>query len=315
VRIVSSSAHRSGFCWARIRSECVTTLSTVLQFRASRSRCQPHPRFYTSPTARRIAFSNACAFCHRPSACEGSPTAKFKESLNCSNGQRVDVRRASKSSAAKTSGVRISSARQRSTASARIASAFPSSCVTPKRGRKPVVTPERVQLICQLLARGESEQAACLRAGIGLTAWSAAKRKSADLCERIASAREDWARLRHAQHAAALYASQSARDASRKALKPRPICQAKLVVWHLTTRVPLNVVAIPQTEIERACEQFNLSLDTWQRQERAFGLLKKVYAKRAAIRGQQQQQQQQRQTPQPNFWPGAMFQDSEDEYY
>jgi hypothetical protein len=29
------------------------------------------------------------------------------------------------------------------------------------------------------------------------------------------------------------------------------------------------------------------TLDTWRRQERAFGLLKKVYAKRAAIRGQQ----------------------------
>jgi hypothetical protein len=28
-------------------------------------------------------------------------------------------------------------------------------------------------------------------------------------------------------------------------------------------------------------------LDTWRRQERAFGLLKKVYAKRAGIRGQQ----------------------------
>jgi hypothetical protein len=29
-----------------------------------------------------------------------------------------------------------------------------------------------------------------------------------------------------------------------------------------------------------------MSLDTWQRQERAFGLLKKVYAKRAKLRGE-----------------------------
>src|SRR5437868_4396884 len=37
-----------------------------------------------------------------------------------------------------------------------------------------------------------------------------------------------------------------------------------------------------------ACNRFNLPLETWRRQERAFGLLKKVYGKRAAIRGQQQ---------------------------
>jgi hypothetical protein len=33
---------------------------------------------------------------------------------------------------------------------------------------------------------------------------------------------------------------------------------------------------------------FNLPLDNWRRQERGFGLLRKAYAKRAAIRGQQQ---------------------------
>ena len=46
-------------------------------------------------------------------------------------------------------------------------------CEPPKRGRKTVVTPDRVQTICELLARGESERSACLRAGIGLTAWGA----------------------------------------------------------------------------------------------------------------------------------------------
>jgi hypothetical protein len=77
------------------------------------------------------------------------------------------------------------------------------------------------------------------------------------------------------------------RSANRKALKPQPTHQAKLVAWHLTTRVPLNVVAIPEAEIVSACERFNLPLETWRSQERAFGLLQKVYAKRAAIRGQQ----------------------------
>jgi hypothetical protein len=156
-----------------------------------------------------------------------------------------------------------------------------------KRGRKPVVTPERVKMICGLIAHGESEKSACIRAGIGLTAWNTAKRSDASIRARIAEARDGWARLRHARHAAALYESQSMRLANRKALKPQPTRQAKMVAWHLTYRVPLNFAAISETDIREACERFNLSLETWTRQERAFGLLKKVYAKRAKIRGEQ----------------------------
>jgi hypothetical protein len=156
-----------------------------------------------------------------------------------------------------------------------------------KRGRKRVVTPERVEIICGLIARGESEKSACIRAGIGLTAWNMAKRSDAGLRTRLEEARDQWARLRHARHAAALYESQSMRAANRKALKPQPTHQAKLVAWHLTYRVPLNFAAIPETDIREACERFNLSLETWTRQEHAFGLLRKVYAKRAKIRGEQ----------------------------
>jgi hypothetical protein len=156
-----------------------------------------------------------------------------------------------------------------------------------KRGRKPVVTPERVEMICKLLAKGESENSACIRAGIGVTAWNTAKRSDAGLRERIAVARDDWARLRHARHAAALYESQFMRAANRKALKPQPTRQAKLVAWHLTYRVPLHFAAIPEADIKDTCERFNMPLETWTRQERAFGLLRKVYAKRAKIRGEQ----------------------------
>jgi hypothetical protein len=52
-------------------------------------------------------------------------------------------------------------------------------------------------------------------------------------------------------------------------------------------RVPLYWAAIPDTEIAKACERFNLPLETWLRQERAFGLLNKVYSRRAQLRGQQ----------------------------
>jgi hypothetical protein len=161
-------------------------------------------------------------------------------------------------------------------------------CQPRKRGRKPVVTPERVQTICELMAQGETEKSACIRAGIGSTAWNAAKRIDPTLRERIASARDDWARLRHQQHAAALYESQTARAAGRKALKPHPTHQAKLVAWHLTCRLPLQFVAIPECEIVQACERFGMTLETWQRQERAFRLMAKVYTKRAKIRGEQQ---------------------------
>lgn len=47
----------------------------------------------------------------------------------------------------------------------------------------------------------------------------------------------------------------------------------------------MNVVAIPETEIAAACERFSISTDTWIRQERAFGLMRQIYTKRAAIRG------------------------------
>jgi len=106
-----------------------------------------------------------------------------------------------------------------------------------------------------------------------------------------------------------LYESQAARSATRKALKPQPTHQAKPVVWYLTTRVPLNLAAIPETEIVQACEWSNFPIETWQRQKRTFGLLQKVYAKRAAIRGQQQCQ-----TPAPHSWTGPMLEDSQNHY-
>ena len=78
-----------------------------------------------------------------------------------------------------------------------------------------------------------------------------------------------------------------ARSAGQKALKPYPTKQDNMVFWHLVKRVPLNFVAIPAAEIVQACERFGITLETWRRQELAFGLLRKVYQKRAAIRGQQ----------------------------
>ncbi len=49
------------------------------------------------------------------------------------------------------------------------------------------------------------------------------------------------------------------RAANRKALKPQPTRQAKLVAWHLTYRVPLHSAAIPEADIREACERFGMS--------------------------------------------------------
>lgn len=44
-------------------------------------------------------------------------------------------------------------------------------------------------------------------------------------------------------------------------------------MWYLMYRIPLHFAAIPESEIVSACERFNLSADTWRRQDRAFLLL------------------------------------------
>jgi hypothetical protein len=56
------------------------------------------------------------------------------------------------------------------------------------------------------------------------------------------------------RHAVAVYSSQSTRAANRKAIKPQPTRQAKLVAWHLTFRVPPNFAAIPESNIKQACD-------------------------------------------------------------
>ena len=44
--------------------------------------------------------------------------------------------------------------------------------------------------------------------------------------------------------------------AGRKALKPHPTHQAKMIAWHLTYRVQLNFGAIPDTEITNAYKRY-----------------------------------------------------------
>lgn len=156
-----------------------------------------------------------------------------------------------------------------------------------RRGRPRAVTASRTQLILDLVSKGETEQAACSQAGISSTCWCNAKRIDATLRDRVWEARDSWAQVKHVQYVATRYQSQIARAAGRKAIPPQPTRQAKWICHYLTVTVPLNLAAIPPGEIEAACARCNLSLESWERQERTFGLMKEVYQRRAKIRGQQ----------------------------
>src|SRR5437867_7679178 len=86
----------------------------------------------------------------------------------------------------------------------------------------------------------------------------------------------------------ALLKGYGVRDATKPgAVDENTIFQLASVTKTLTYRVPLNFAAIPETDIKEACERFNMALETWTRQEHAFGLLKKVYGRRAKLRGEQ----------------------------
>lgn len=154
-----------------------------------------------------------------------------------------------------------------------------------KRGRKTVVTQERAAVVCEVISKGGSERAGCLKATIGSTAWNRAKRVQEGLRAKIEAARAAWAKLKYDRHINALYASQAMRSARRKALKPKRTYQAGLVMWYLTSGVPLNYAAIPESEVKAACERFGYTVEQWQRQAAAFGLWQKIYEKRAKMRG------------------------------
>lgn len=175
-----------------------------------------------------------------------------------------------------------------------------------RRGRKPVATPERLAAICTRLADGETERGACLAEGLGWTTWNMVKRCAPALRARVEAARQERARRRHARYQAARLESQWARGAGRQVVKPRPTYQANLVFWHLVKRVSLEHAAIPSAEITAACACFGLSVESWTRQEAAFGLMKKVYERRARVRGEQSMTPVPMQTPFMNTfedWP------------
>ena len=161
-----------------------------------------------------------------------------------------------------------------------------------KRGRKTVVTNNQILFICKTISEGATEKGACLQAAISVTAWNKAKKRCPEIRSKITEARKKAAELKYKQYQLARYESQIFRLAGKKAKRPQPTHQANLVMWHLIYRVPLNFTAIPQEEIQKACEQFNYTVGQWQRQATVFGLWDKIYAKRAKIRGDELLKQQ-----------------------
>lgn len=159
------------------------------------------------------------------------------------------------------------------------------------KGRKPVVTTERISIISKAISEGDTERLACLKAGIGLTAWNVAKRGNPELRNKIQASKTAWKELEYKRLQIARYETQHFRLAGKKAKRPQPTHQASMVRWHLTFRVPLNYGAIPENEIKAACERFNYTVQQWQAQANAFGLWHKIYSKRAKLRGDELLQQ------------------------
>ena len=71
--------------------------------------------------------------------------------------------------------------------------------------------------------------------------------------------------------------------------------------------MPLYHAAIPREAILEACEKVDMTEEDWQRQERAFGLLRRVYEQRTKIRGQQVQV-----LPIPPPWTSEEYDDGND---
>lgn len=157
------------------------------------------------------------------------------------------------------------------------------------RGRKKVLTPSRIAIICEAIVKGATERAARLLGGVCAAVFYATKKNDPAFRKAIEEARQKWANVRHLQHRNALEASRWLRAGRRKPKRPEPIVQAKLIAFHLIHRVPLTLASISPKEEQEACIEWNLPFDAWQRQKEAFKLMQKIYKKRAELRGQNPQ--------------------------
>jgi hypothetical protein len=80
-------------------------------------------------------------------------------------------------------------------------------------------------------------------------------------------------------------AARATRMSARKAKKPSLPKQANLIRWVLTTQVPLDHIQIPEEMIREACNRYRYDYEEWLRVERRYGLMRKIYDRRAQIRG------------------------------
>src|SRR4051794_13473653 len=129
--------------------------------------------------------------------------------------------------------------------------------VTPcPRGRRPTLTPERVEKILQFVAEGDTEFAAAIRAGSAPPTWYSYKRRHPSVQACVDDAKAQAAAKRYEAHKAALREAYILRAANRRprSKKSSATKQARVVLWMLIYRVPLNIPTIPEPEIRRACE-------------------------------------------------------------
>lgn len=153
-----------------------------------------------------------------------------------------------------------------------------------RKGRKKILNAQRVQTIVDAIAAGDSEKAARIKGGVSGGVFYREKATDPEFRQAIEDAHRRWADIRYQRHRKQVESALSQRGGHKKIKAPKPIYQASLVVWELTTRLDLGVVSISLEEEERACAKYGLPWDMWCRTRDIFNLMPKIYQKRSKLR-------------------------------
>ena len=150
-------------------------------------------------------------------------------------------------------------------------------------------TDEAIDRCIAYISEGMAEGLAATRVGLLPATWSKFKREHKSVQLRVNEARMIAGEKRYR----AIMKEREERESmklSAKAAKKTPPShripkQVNLVRWVLITQVSLEYVQIPEELVRQACDRYKLDFEQWLRMERKFALMRKIYDRRARIRG------------------------------
>jgi|ERR1700730_1968070 hypothetical protein len=150
-------------------------------------------------------------------------------------------------------------------------------------------TDEAIDRCVAYISEGMAEGLAATRAGMRPATWSKFKLRHKSVQPRVNEARMIAGEKRYR----AIMKEREERESmklSAKAAKKTPPShripkQVNLVRWVLTTQVSLEYVQIPEELVRQACDRYKLDYEQWLRMERKHSLMRKIYDRRARIRG------------------------------